>query len=386
MMMLPREALDPEIREAVRDLPEFVFSAETVAMMRENAVFAPVAAPDIERTELTTGPDCGVGMTVLRPRDAVGDLPVLYWMHGGGMVIGNRYMDDSRLSEWCRSLSCICVSVEYRLAPEAPYPLPLDDCDEGLRYVVDHAGDLGINPRHIGIAGRSAGGGLAAALALRWRDRGDDHVAFQYLEYPMLDDRMNTPSSLLDGLPLGVANPTLSAAAPTSATAAGPLVGDYRTADNRWIVLAMLQPGRYWPEFCRRIGREDLITDGRFATVEALMGNTAEAAEILQGEIAGRTLSEWTSQFAGMEGQWGVAQDPWEVGQDPALRANGMIAEVLDIDGGRRELVANPVQFDETPASLTRAPQFAEHTDEILRGLGKSDDELIGLKISGAVT
>jgi acetyl esterase/lipase len=106
-------------------------------------------------------------VTVLRPRDAVGDLPILYWMHGGGMVIGNRYMDDFRLSEWCRSLSCICVSVEYRLAPEAQYPLPLDDCDEGLRYVVEHAGDLGINPRRIGVAGRSAGGGLAAALALR---------------------------------------------------------------------------------------------------------------------------------------------------------------------------------------------------------------------------
>jgi crotonobetainyl-CoA:carnitine CoA-transferase CaiB-like acyl-CoA transferase len=116
------------------------------------------------------------------------------------------------------------------------------------------------------------------------------------------------------------------------------------------------------------------------------MGNAGEGGEILENEIAGRTLAEWTSRFSGMEGQWGVAQDPWEVGQDPALRANGMIAEVLDIDGTRRELVANPVQFDETPASLTRAPQFAEHTDEILRGLGKTDDELISLKIAGAVT
>jgi len=87
-----------------------------------------------------------------------------------------------------------------------------------------------------------------------------------------------------------------------------------------------------------------------------------------------------------MEGQWAVAQDPCEVGQDPALRANGMIAEVIDIEGTRRELVANPVQFDEKPVQLARAPQFAEHTDEILRGLGKSDDELISLKISGAVT
>ena len=83
--------LDPEIRAAVRDIPDFVFSAETVPMMRENAVFAPVDSPDIERIELTTGPDGGVEMTLLRPRDAVGDLPVLYWMHGGGTVIGNRY-------------------------------------------------------------------------------------------------------------------------------------------------------------------------------------------------------------------------------------------------------------------------------------------------------
>ncbi|MCW2652721.1 MAG: hypothetical protein QOE41_4191 [Mycobacterium sp.] len=202
MVMLSREALDPEIREAVRDLPDFVFSDETVPMMRQNAVFAPVPAPDIEHVDLTTEPDGRVGMTMLRPRDAAGDLPVLYWMHGGGMVIGNRFMDDARLGEWCRALSCVCVSVEYRLAPEAPYPLPLDDCDVGLRYIVDHAADLQVDPRRIGIGGRSAGGGLAAALALRWRDRGDDGLAFQYLEYPMLDDRMDSPSSCMDGLPL----------------------------------------------------------------------------------------------------------------------------------------------------------------------------------------
>ena len=202
MVMFGREALDPEILEAVRDVPDFVFSAETVPMMRQNAVFAPVAAPDIERTELTTEPDGGVSMTVLRPRDAVGDLPVLYWMHGGGTVIGNRFMDDARLGAWCRLLSCVCVSVEYRLAPEAPYPAAIDDCDQGLRYIVDHAAELRLDPHRIGVGGRSAGGGLAAALALRWRDRADGRLAFQYLEYPMLDDRMNTPSSKLDGLPV----------------------------------------------------------------------------------------------------------------------------------------------------------------------------------------
>jgi len=133
--------------------------------------------------------------------------------------------------------------------------------------------------------------------------------------------------------------------------------------------------GRYWPEFCAHIDRKDLITDERFATTEFLIAHTAEAAEIVADVLASRTLADWTAAFAGMEGQWAVAQDPWEVGQDPALRANGLIAEVVDSDGAARELVASPVQFNEKPTQITRAPGFAEHTDEILRSLGKSDDE-----------
>jgi crotonobetainyl-CoA:carnitine CoA-transferase CaiB-like acyl-CoA transferase len=148
----------------------------------------------------------------------------------------------------------------------------------------------------------------------------------------------------------------------------------------------MLQPGRYWPEFCRAIEREDLITDDRFADTERLMESAAAAAAIIADVIRARTLAEWTARFADMEGQWAIAQDTWEVGQDPALRANGLIAEVTDADGVRRELVANPVQFDEVPVSITRAPQFAEHTDEILAELGMSDEKLIELKLTGAVT
>ena len=229
------------------------------------------------------------------------------------------------------------------------------------------------------LGGMTIAGGIAAALLGRERTGETSVVDVSLLGVGAWANALSIGFALLTGGP--------PERVPRGSSAlTNPLVGDYRTADSRWIVLAMLQPGRYWPEFCRRIGRDDLITDRRFATVEALMDNTAAAAEILRSEIAGRTLAEWTSRFNGMEGQWGVAQDPWEVAQDPALRANGMIAEVLDIDGTRRELVANPVQFDETPASLTRAPQFAEHTDEILRALGKSDDELIDLKVAGAVT
>jgi acetyl esterase/lipase len=202
MTRLRPEQLDPEIRRAVGDLPDFGFSAENLPMIRHGAAFEPLSAPDIDRIEFTTDSDHAVRLSLLRPRDAVGELPALYWIHGGGMVIGNRHMDDARLYEWCRSLRCACVSVEYRLAPEAGYPAPLDDCDDGLNYVFRHAADLRIDPGRIGIGGRSAGGALATALTRRHIGDDKQSVAFQYLEYPMLDDRGQTPSSQLDGLPM----------------------------------------------------------------------------------------------------------------------------------------------------------------------------------------
>jgi crotonobetainyl-CoA:carnitine CoA-transferase CaiB-like acyl-CoA transferase len=229
------------------------------------------------------------------------------------------------------------------------------------------------------LGGMTIAGGIAAALFAR-RSTGETSVIdVSLLGVGAWANALSVNFALLQGGPPARRKPGNSA--PTN-----PLVGNYRTADNRWLVLAMLQPGRYWPEFCKHIEREDLIADDRFVNTEALMANAAEAAAIVQEVLATRPLTEWVTRFAGMEGQWAVAQDPWEIGHDPALRANGMIAEVTDTDGARRELVANPVQFDQKPAQLRRAPQFAEHTDEILRGLGKSDDDLIDLKISGAVT
>lgn len=125
-------------------------------------------------------------------------MPCLYSIHGGGYVLGTREMDDLRFDKWCPLFSIVGVSVEYRLSPETPYPGPLEDCYAGLEWVSSNAGRLGIDPSRIGIAGASAGGGLAAGLALLARDRGEIRPAFQMLIYPMLDDRQTTASSKWD--------------------------------------------------------------------------------------------------------------------------------------------------------------------------------------------
>ncbi len=121
-------------------------------------------------------------------------------MHPGGYILGSYEEDDFRHDRLCPKLGYVGVSVDYRLAPETPYPGPLEDCYRALLWVFQNAGPLGVDPGRIGIFGASAGGGLAAALALLARDRGEVPVAFQQLVYPMLDDRRVTPMSSWDAL------------------------------------------------------------------------------------------------------------------------------------------------------------------------------------------
>jgi acetyl esterase/lipase len=121
-------------------------------------------------------------------------------MHGGWYVLGSNAMDDARFDDWCPNHRCVGVSVAYRRAPETPFPGALDDCYRGLAWVYDHHEELGIDPDRIGVNGTSAGGGLAAALALLARDRGEIPLWFQLLDAPMIDDRQATPSSQLDDL------------------------------------------------------------------------------------------------------------------------------------------------------------------------------------------
>lgn len=121
--------------------------------------------------------------------------PALYWIHGGGMVLGDVSMNDLSCARLASELGIAVASVDYRLAPEHPYPTPLEDCYVGLDWFAKGASELGVDPARIAIGGGSAGGGLAAGLALLARDRGEIDIAFQLLVYPMLDDRNITPSS-----------------------------------------------------------------------------------------------------------------------------------------------------------------------------------------------
>jgi acetyl esterase/lipase len=112
--------------------------------------------------------------------------PALLWIHGGGYVIGTAAQDDVICQQFARQLGIIVVSVDYRLAPEHPFPVPLHDCYDALSWLAHHPR---VDPTRLAVGGASAGGGLAAALALLARDRGEFQLAFQLLVYPMLDDR-----------------------------------------------------------------------------------------------------------------------------------------------------------------------------------------------------
>jgi acetyl esterase/lipase len=133
---------------------------------------------------ITLGP--GSGVRLFRPAGAPEPTPALLWIHGGGYVIGNAEQDDWICTGFVKRLGITVASVEYRLAPEHPYPAPLEDCYSALTWL---AGLPAVDGGRVAIGGASAGGGLAASLALLARDRGEIAPMFQLLAYPMLDDR-----------------------------------------------------------------------------------------------------------------------------------------------------------------------------------------------------
>jgi crotonobetainyl-CoA:carnitine CoA-transferase CaiB-like acyl-CoA transferase len=231
------------------------------------------------------------------------------------------------------------------------------------------------------LGGMTIAGGIAGALFARERTGETSVVDVSLMGVGTWAMALSVTTSLLLGGPI----PPMRLDGPMTLPV-NPLIGTLRTSDGRWINLTMLQPGRYFADLCRHLGLEHLLDDERFSTAEGLMANAAEVGEHVANAIAQQPYDHWVEHLQTLEGQWAPVQNPYELASDPQVVANGYLLPVTDGEGNERQLVANPVQFDETPPTLTRGPGFAEHTDDILRELGLDDDAIIALKIDGACT
>jgi acetyl esterase/lipase len=203
----PPPPFDPELLPALESLAEAMPPAVRPEMIPALREFMAATAPTddelrrggaidfVERR--VPGPEGApdISLLVCRPAGAAGALPAVYFTHGGGMILGDNRNLIGEMLDWVEHLGVVLVSVEYRLAPEHPFPAGLEDVHAGLRWVTDHAGELGIDPERLVVSGPSAGGGLTAALTLLVRDLGGPALAGQLLVCPMLDDRNDSPSA-----------------------------------------------------------------------------------------------------------------------------------------------------------------------------------------------
>ncbi|MES5817645.1 alpha/beta hydrolase [Streptomyces sp. RG80] len=208
-MSLVPPPFDPELAGALELIKEFIspgMTPEDIEQIRQGPGIQMLAELDLTldgffKTEDRTVPGPvgapDISLLICRPTvpSTTGPRPVVYHVHGGGMVLGNNRVGVDVALAWAKELDAVVVSVEYRLAPEDPYPAQIEDVYAGLLWTAEHAGELGADTERIVIAGASAGGGLSAALALLTRDRGGPRPIGQVLMCPMLDDRNDTPSS-----------------------------------------------------------------------------------------------------------------------------------------------------------------------------------------------
>ncbi|MGE2731527.1 alpha/beta hydrolase [Mycolicibacterium vaccae] len=175
--------IHPELRRAARILPKQIVTPPVLPFMRAaSRLMWRRARNDAAALTLASG----VEVRLHRPEGRTGTGPALLWIHGGGYVMGDAAQDDVLCRRFAQELGATVVAVNYRLAPEHPYPTPLEDCYAALQWMTTLPS---VDKARVAIGGASAGGGLAAALALLTRDRGEIDVAAQILVYPMVDDR-----------------------------------------------------------------------------------------------------------------------------------------------------------------------------------------------------
>lgn len=188
------EALWEALPGGLNGIPDIVTRRAAMSASR-------AAAPKGEYPDLTvsvhtySGPGGDLSLRLYRPNDAASPGPGLIYIHGGGMIMGDLDSQDENMREAATALGIPIASIDYRKAPEHPYPAAPEDCYAGVCWVFEHATDLGMDTSNIGLMGASAGGGLALAVALMLRDRGGPALNYLLPIYPMIDDRHATASS-----------------------------------------------------------------------------------------------------------------------------------------------------------------------------------------------
>lgn len=191
---------DPELAAALPQVPHFNLQniEESRRLDREFCALAPAVDSTGVAIRDWSVPVSGGEMLVrvYSPHTKQLHLPAIYDLHAGGFCVGSIESNHSRNVELAQQVQAVVISADYRLAPEHQYPTPLEDCYAGVVWIAEHADDLGVDRDRIAVHGRSAGASLAAGVCLLARDRGTPRIIFQYLGYPPLDDRLQTPSML----------------------------------------------------------------------------------------------------------------------------------------------------------------------------------------------
>ncbi len=249
----------------------------------------------------------------------------------------------------------------------------------GMQYLIGEPGSPP-PPQRGGMMDRVVGahavsGILAALLGRQRTGRG------QELEFSLYHTGVWTLASDIQSTLIGA--PVLKH---DRTAARNPIWNTYRTGDDRWLWLSMLQSDAHWPDFCRAIGRPEIETDPRFDGMEARMANSPELVNLLDDVFASATIEQWEARLRENDCIFSRVQTPAEVTTDPQALANGFFTEIDHPIGGEMKLVSTPVKFRQDPATIhAPAPEVGQHTEEILLELGYDWDRIAALKEDGAI-
>lgn len=202
-MTMPISKIHPELQNALKKSPSIHYSKNNLWLIRFLIALlpSPKAPKDVSIKNIKINNrerSAKIRLRIYQPVNPAHETPVLIWMHGGGYIIGKPEIEDSVCIQFVRELGISIVSVDYRLAPQHPFPAGLEDCYSALMWAKANSAQFGFDVKRIGVGGTSAGGGLAAALAQLALDRKEVSPIFQLLTYPMLDDQTSLRTDIDD--------------------------------------------------------------------------------------------------------------------------------------------------------------------------------------------